>query len=74
MFDFVADLGVRHGSDCYSASVVAFCSSFQSANTECFVLWLYDAPGNQFANLLLSTRERSGITLITAAPVDSSQD
>ncbi|WP_386349818.1 hypothetical protein [Xanthomonas campestris] len=74
-FDFVANLRVRHGSDCYSASVVAFRSSFQSANTACCVLWLYDAPGNQVANLsLLSKRTRSGIALITAAPVDASQD
>nr|WP_238595474.1 hypothetical protein [Xanthomonas campestris] len=74
-FDFVANLRVRHGSDCYSASVVAFRSSFQSANTECCVLWLYDAPGNQVANLpLLSKRTRSGIALITAVPVDASQD
>lgn len=74
-FDFVANLRVRHGSECYSASVVAFRSSFQSANTACCVLWLYEAPGNQVANLpLLSKRTRSGIALITAAPVDASQD
>lgn len=68
-FDYVADLRLRHGSDCYSASVVAFRSSYLTSYAACCALWLYAAPGQQAATLpLLSRRERVGVAVIAATP------
>lgn len=68
-FDYVADLRLRHGSDCYSASIVAFRSSYLTSYAACCALWLYAAPGQQAAILpLLSRRERAGIAVIAATP------
>ncbi|MCC8556628.1 hypothetical protein [Xanthomonas vesicatoria] len=66
-FDYVADLRVRHGQACYSASIVFFRSSFLTAPDGCCALWLFDAPGNQVTTLpLRSRRERSGVALVAA--------
>lgn len=68
-FDYVADIRLRQGSDCYSASIVAFRSSNLTSYAACCALWLYAAPGEQAVTLpLLSKRERSSVRLTAAAP------
>lgn len=68
-FDYVADLRLRQGAECYSASIVAFRSSYLTSYEDCCALWLYDAPGRQAATLpLLSRRERASVAVIAAAP------
>ncbi|QNH11881.1 hypothetical protein [Xanthomonas sp. SI] len=68
-FDYVADLRLRHGSDCYSASIVAFRSSYLTSYAACCALWLYAAPGQQAVAVpLLSVRERAGVAVIAATP------
>lgn len=68
-FDYVADLRLRHGSDCYSASIVAFRSSYLTSYAACCALWLYAAPGQQAVAVpLLSIRERAGVAVIAATP------
>jgi len=68
-FDYVADLRLRHGADCYSASIVAFRSSYLTSYAACCALWVYAAPGQQVAILpLLSRRERAGVAVIAATP------
>ncbi len=68
-FDYVADLRLRHGSDCYSASIVAFRSSYLTSYAACCALWLYAAPGQQAVALpLLSIRERASVAVIAATP------
>ncbi|MBB4125730.1 hypothetical protein GGR77_001001 [Xanthomonas translucens] len=68
-FDYVADLRLRHGSECYSASIVAFRSSYLTSYAACCALWLYAAPGQQAVALpLLSRRERASVAVIAAPP------
>ncbi|WP_406848146.1 hypothetical protein [Xanthomonas bonasiae] len=68
-FDYVADLRLRHGSDCYSASIVAFRSSYLTSYAACCALWLYAAPGQQAVALpLRSIRARAGVAVIAATP------
>lgn len=66
-FDYVADFRVRRGQACYSASIVAFRSSYLTSPEGCCALWLYDAPGTQVATLPLdSRRERASVAVVTA--------
>jgi hypothetical protein len=68
-FDYVADLRLRDGSDCYSASIVAFRSSYLTSYAACCALRVYAAPGQQAATLpLLSRRQRAGVAVIGATP------
>jgi hypothetical protein len=57
-FDFVADMRVKMPNACYSASIIAYKSSYQSSEEYCCSLWLYSAPGAQAMTLdLKSSRE-----------------
>lgn len=74
-FEFVEDFPVRVGDRCYSASIVSFLSSYRVSYEGCCALWVYSAPGEQIAELPLSSqRQLFEINLVSpAADTDTEQ-
>ncbi|SOD56733.1 hypothetical protein [Pseudoxanthomonas wuyuanensis] len=57
-FEFVEEFPVRVDDRCYSASIVHFLSSYRMSYESCCSLWLYSAPGEQIAELPLSSQRQ----------------
>lgn len=67
-FDFVADLRVR-GKQCYSASLVAFRSSYLRSYADCCALWVHDAPAADPVSLELITSRQLDQVRRIATPI-----
>jgi hypothetical protein len=65
-FDYVADFRIKTGKTCYSASIIAFKSSYWTSRESCCSLWLKSSYAAEDIDLpLTSIRMAANVELVT---------